>query len=62
MSDLNQDELEAAIRKAHNRMRGHLAGLIESWGLNAQQERGCISTMKSMSYDAENQLVELIRQ
>lgn len=49
---------ETLIREEMNRLRGRLAGLIESWGLPERQERGCINTMKSLSYDSEKVFVE----
>lgn len=55
-------ELEAHIRKSFNRSRGRLAGLIESWGLDEHRERAMIQTLKSLSYDDENDLVDLIKQ
>jgi hypothetical protein len=58
----SEDELETALHKALDSMRGQLAGLIESWGLRPTQERGAINTMKTLSYNAEAILVELIKQ
>lgn len=54
-------ELEGDVRNEMNRMRGRLAGLIESWGLPERQERGAIQTMKSLSYDAENLVCDQIK-
>lgn len=56
------DELEQSIRREFNRARGRLAGLIESWGLDERREHAMIQTMKSLSYDSENAIVELIKQ
>jgi hypothetical protein len=60
--ELTPDQLEAEVRSQFNRTRGRLAGLIESWGLPERQERGMIATMKSLSYDAENSIVDLLKQ
>lgn len=56
------EELETHVRKEFNRARGRLAGLIESWGLVERREHAMIQTMKSLSYDSENAIVELIKQ
>lgn len=48
--------------KEFNKLRGRLAGLIESWGLENQRERAMISTMKSLTYDSEKEIVELVKQ
>lgn len=54
------DHEEALIREEFNRMRGRLCGLIESWGLPERQERGCVNTLKSLSYDSEKVITELV--
>lgn len=59
---MSQEELETEVRKRFNRSRGRLAGLIESWGLEPQRERAMIQTLKSLSYDDENDLVEWLKQ
>lgn len=43
-----------------NRLRGRLAGLIESWGLDERRERAMIQTLKSLTYDSERVLKELV--
>lgn len=48
------------VSSEFNRLRGRLAGLIESWGLDPKQERAAISTMKSLTYDGEKAVKELI--
>lgn len=55
-----ESEVQKAVRVESNRLRGRLAGLIESWGLEERQERGAIATMKTLSYDAENTIVALL--
>lgn len=55
-----QESSEALIREEFNRMRGRLCGLIESWGLPERQERGAISTLKSLSYDSEKLITEVV--
>lgn len=51
---------EGVLVEEFNRFRGRMCGLIESWGLEAKQERGAISTAKSLSYDSQKVLSELI--
>lgn len=51
-SDLVSDE--------YNRLRGRLCGLIESWGLPERQERGMIQTLKSLTYDSEKVIKDLL--
>lgn len=53
-------ECEKLVRKEFNRMRGRLSGFIEACGLPERQERGAISTLKSLSYDSENLIVETV--
>jgi hypothetical protein len=55
-------ELDDAIRDEFNRMRGRLCGFIEACGLPERQERGAIATLKSLSYDAENMIVDLVQE
>lgn len=57
---MTPDELEQAVRREFNRGRGRLAGLIESWGLDERREHAMIQTMKSMSYDSENAIANLV--
>jgi len=54
------EDLEQEIHNEANRLRGRLAGLIESWGLEEKRERACIQTLKTLTYDSERSLVELI--
>jgi len=51
---------EELIAKEFNTLRGRVLGLIESWGLPQRQESGCKSTFKSLTYDAEKAIRELI--
>jgi hypothetical protein len=50
------------VSEEYNRLRGRLAGLIESWGVNDRQERGMIQTMKQLTYDSEKVIKELVDQ
>lgn len=59
---MTDPELEQLIHKEFNTTRGRLAGMLESFGLNDKQERACITTMKSLSYDAEKRILDAIRQ
>jgi hypothetical protein len=52
---------EDLIAKEFNTLRGRILGLIESWGLPQRQETGCKSTFKSLTYDAEKAISELIK-
>lgn len=54
------DPAETLVIEEFNRLRGKMCGLIESWGLPERQERGAISTFKSLSYDAEKTIKELV--
>ena len=55
-------EVEAAIHTEMNRLRGRLCGLIESWGLEERRETACKTTLKSLSYDSEALLVDLLNE
>lgn len=48
------------IASEFNTLRGRILGLIESWGLDERQENGCKSTFKSLTYDAEQRIKELV--
>lgn len=51
---------EEVIADEFNRLRGRLCGLIESWGLPERQEKGAIQTLKSLSYDSQKVVTELL--
>lgn len=51
---------EQAVADEYNRLRGRLCGLIESWGLSEKRERAMISTLKSLTYDSEAVVKELV--
>lgn len=51
---------ETALAKEFNNLRGRVLGLIESWGLPETQERGAKNTFKSLTYDAERRIKELV--
>lgn len=51
---------EENIIKEFNTLRGRILGLIESWGLPEKQERGCKATFKSLTYDAEKAIKDLL--
>lgn len=55
-------DLEDTIRAEFNRMRGRLCGFIEAVGMPDKQERGAIQTLKTLSYDSENLIVDLINE
>lgn len=41
-------------------MRGRILGLIESWGLPDSQEKGAKQTFKSLTYDAQKKIEDLL--
>jgi hypothetical protein len=51
---------EDLVVEEFNRIRGRLCGLIESWGLPEKQERGAIQTLKSLTYDSQKAITEVI--
>lgn len=51
---------EQSVADEYNRLRGKLCGLIESWGLSDKRERAMISTLKSLTYDSEAVVKELV--
>ena len=53
-------EQERLLVEEFNRIRGRMCGLIESWGLPERQERGAIQTLKSLSYDAQERITEIL--
>ena len=48
------------ISSEFNTLRGRVLGLIESWGLPERQENGCKATFKSLTYDAEARIKDLV--
>jgi hypothetical protein len=52
------DELtvDEAVAAEYNRLRGRLCGLVESWDLGTKM----ISTLKSLTYDSEATVKELV--
>lgn len=55
-------ETEQVIAAEFNTLRGRILGLIESWGLDPKQEQGCKSTFKSLTYDSQARILELLEQ
>lgn len=53
-------EIEKTIHAEMNRLRGRLCGLIESWGLDEKRETACKQTLKTLTYDSEKLLIDLI--
>jgi hypothetical protein len=51
---------EAQVSEEFNRMRGRVLGLIESWGLPEKQESGMKQIFKSLTYDSEAVVKELV--
>lgn len=54
------EEVEGIIQDEFNRLRGRMLGLIESWGLPERQEQGAKNTLKTLSYDAQARIVEVL--
>jgi hypothetical protein len=48
------------IAAEYDRLRGRLAGLIESFGLPDRQERAVITTLKSLTYDSQKVVTGLV--
>lgn len=48
------------IASEFNTLRGRVLGLIESWGLPQTQENGCKSIFKSLTYDSEARVKDLV--
>lgn len=49
------------VADEYNRLRGRLCGLVESWGLDPKRERAMISTLKSLTYDSEATVQDLVK-
>lgn len=49
------------LEREFDTMRGRILGLIESWGLPQRQEDGCKQTFKSLTYDAQAKIEELVK-
>lgn len=59
-----REELTAsqqAVADEYNRLRGRLLGLIESWGLDEKREKAMKSTLKSLTYDSEAVVKDLVK-
>jgi hypothetical protein len=54
-------DVEALIAVEMNRLRGRMAGYFESLGLPEKQERGAIQTLKSLSYDTQKNIIDVLR-
>ena len=53
---------EDRVAREFNRLRGRLAGHVESYSLSPKVERGIVSMMKTLSYDAEANIKKLVKQ
>lgn len=51
---------EDVLADEFNTLRGRILGLIESWGLPERQEKGCKATFKSLTYDAQARIEDLL--
>lgn len=54
------EETVALLQDEFNRLRGRLCGAIESFGLPEKQERSAITLLKSLSYDSEKLLKDIL--
>lgn len=54
------DDGAALVAAEFNRLRGRLLGLIESWGVPERQEQGMKQTLKSLTYDSEKIIKDLV--
>jgi hypothetical protein len=54
------NEVGRVVAAEFNTLRGRVLGLLESFGLPEKQEQGCKATFKSLTYDAQQRVVELI--
>lgn len=54
------EDADSVVSTEYNRLRGRLCGLVESWGLDEKRERAMISTLKSLTYDSEKVVKELV--
>lgn len=57
MADKSPEEV---VTDSMNRLRGRCCGLVESWGLDEKRERAMIQTLKSLSYDTQKEIMEVI--
>lgn len=53
-------EQEKLVASEFNTLRGRILGLIESWGLPPTQENGCKATFKTLTYDSQQRIVDLL--
>jgi len=53
---------EDKVAEEYDRLRGRLCGLVESWGLPERQERGMIQTLKTLTYDSQKVVKEIVNQ
>jgi hypothetical protein len=56
------EEIEDLLADDWDRARGKVAGFIESMGLPEKQERAAISLFKSLTYDAQKDLLNSVKQ
>lgn len=54
------NELDKLVAAEFNTLRGRILGLIESWGLPEKQEQGCKATFKTLTYDSQARIIELL--
>lgn len=55
-------DLDKLLADEFNTLRGRILGLIESWGLPERQENGCKATFKSLTYDSQARISELLEE
>jgi hypothetical protein len=52
---------QQVVADEYNRLRGRLCGLVESWDVGDKRERAMISTLKSLTYDSEAVVQDLVK-
>ncbi len=57
---VESSHVEELVRAEFNRMRGRICGFIEAVGMPERQERGAVLTFKTLSYDSENAICDLL--
>lgn len=52
--------VEDTVAAEFNTLRGRILGLIESWGLPEKQENGAKATFKSLTYDSQARILDVL--
>lgn len=57
-----QPEPQDELKQIFDSLRGKILGMIEMLALSETQERGCKVLFKSMTYDAQAEISELLEE